>query len=60
MTNDQFTNDKLTNNMKRRNFIQKSALATAGSMLIPSFLKAFELNSLNKTLFGNKILVIMQ
>jgi uncharacterized protein (DUF1501 family) len=55
--------------MKRRNFLQQSAFATAGTMLIPSFLKAFETQA--KGLFGapgslsgisptGKILVVVQ
>ncbi|TAF67933.1 MAG: DUF1501 domain-containing protein [Cytophagales bacterium] len=47
--------------MKRREFIQKSALTTVGSMLIPNFLKAYELEHLitNNNLNG-KILVVIQ
>ena len=55
--------------MNRRNFLQQSAFATAGTMLIPSFLKAFETQA--KGLFGatgaissiaptGKILVVVQ
>ena len=46
--------------MKRRNFIQKSALASVGTMMIPGFLKALELNNLNKNALTNKKLVIIQ
>jgi uncharacterized protein (DUF1501 family) len=48
--------------MNRRNFLQKSALTTAGTMLIPNFLKAFELNQLtqNAAPAAGKTLVIVQ
>jgi uncharacterized protein (DUF1501 family) len=46
--------------MKRRNFIKQSALATVGSMLIPNFLKAFELQNLGNATFKQKILVVIQ
>lgn len=46
--------------MKRRKFIQKSALAVSGSMLIPGFLKALEINQLNKSFGEGKKLVIIQ
>ncbi|MCH2021335.1 MAG: DUF1501 domain-containing protein [Saprospiraceae bacterium] len=46
-------------NLSRRNFIKKSALATAGSMAVPMFLKAFDgnINLLNN---NNRKLVIVQ
>jgi uncharacterized protein (DUF1501 family) len=44
--------------MKRREFIQKSAFTTVGSLLIPSFLKAFEQNAITEN--NDKILVIIQ
>ncbi len=45
----------------RRQFIGKSALATAGSTLIPGFLKAFESQTLGrKNELGEKILVVIQ
>ncbi len=44
----------------RRNFIKKSAFATVGGMMIPNFLKAFELQNLGKTQENEKILVIIQ
>lgn len=43
----------------RRSFIKQSALATAGTMLLPNFLKAFELNSATIQQSG-KILVVIQ
>lgn len=46
--------------MKRRHFIQRSALASVGSMLIPNFLKAFEMERLNQNTLGDKKLVIIQ
>jgi uncharacterized protein (DUF1501 family) len=46
--------------MKRREFITRSAFTAAGSLLVPQFLKAFEQNSLNKPILGNKKLVIVQ
>lgn len=46
--------------MKRRDFLQKSALTTAGTMLIPNFLKAFETNRLGQGASTDKILVIVQ
>ena len=46
--------------MKRRDFLQKSALTTAGTMLIPNFLKAFETNRLGQRASTDKILVVVQ
>ncbi len=46
--------------MKRRNFLRQSALASVGTMLIPNFLKAFELQNLAQESFKQKILVIVQ
>ncbi|MDJ1499140.1 DUF1501 domain-containing protein [Xanthocytophaga agilis] len=46
--------------MKRRDFLSRSALATAGTMLIPNFLKAFERQHLNTLGLNNKKLVIIQ
>lgn len=43
----------------RRNFLKQSSLATVGSMLIPSFLKSFELKA-NPFAQNDKILVIIQ
>lgn len=42
----------------RRTFIKQSALATAGTMLLPNFLKAFELNPIIQQ--SGKILVVIQ
>ncbi|MBI3483442.1 MAG: DUF1501 domain-containing protein [Bacteroidetes bacterium] len=42
--------------MSRRGFIQKSALATAGTMLVPQFLKAWE----KPFTEGDKILIVLQ
>ncbi len=46
--------------MNRRNFLQKSALTTAGSLLIPNFLKAYELDRMGLQANGSKIVVIVQ
>jgi uncharacterized protein (DUF1501 family) len=43
----------------RRSFIKKSALATAGTMLLPNFLKAFEMHP-GSVLDSGKILVVIQ
>ena len=43
----------------RRTFIKQSALATAGTMLLPNFLKAFELHP-NVIRESGKILVVIQ
>ena len=47
--------------MNRKDFLQRSLFATAGTMLIPNFLKAYEQNRLGgvgKT--SDKILVVVQ
>ncbi len=44
----------------RRSFIQKSALATVGGMMIPNFLKAFERQNLGQNQTSEKVLVIIQ
>ena len=47
--------------MNRRKFLQQSALTTAGTMLIPHFLKAYEAQMLGQMAPSNgKILVIVQ
>lgn len=46
--------------MKRRDFIQHSALASVGSLLIPNFLKAYEQTQLFEAKKQNKILIIIQ
>ncbi len=46
--------------MKRRDFIKNSALASAGTMLVPSFLKAFEQATTNASTGQGKTLVIIQ
>ncbi|MEZ0542437.1 DUF1501 domain-containing protein [Fibrella arboris] len=46
--------------MRRRDFLRKSALTTAGTMLIPHFLKAYELNQLGLAPVTGKTLVIVQ
>jgi uncharacterized protein (DUF1501 family) len=43
----------------RRSFIKKSALATAGTMLLPNFLKALERHP-GSVLDSQKILVVIQ
>src|SRR5258708_24071712 len=42
--------------LSRREFFKKSTLATAGSMLVPQFLKAWE----NPIAEGDKILIVLQ
>ncbi len=44
----------------RREFLQKSALATVGTMLIPNFLKSFEQQAMAQAQRQGKILVIIQ
>ncbi len=46
--------------MKRREFLTRSALATAGSLWIPNFLKAFEQQHLNASGLNPKKLIIIQ
>jgi uncharacterized protein (DUF1501 family) len=46
--------------MKRRNFLKNTAFATAGSLLIPQFLKAYEQKHLGQKPNNDKILVIIQ
>lgn len=50
--------------MKRRDFLQKSLLATIGTMWVPNFLKAFENPSIQNLPFGQqageKILIMIQ
>ncbi|GAB3555663.1 DUF1501 domain-containing protein [Spirosoma fluminis] len=47
--------------MLRRDFIKQSALTTAGTMLIPHFLKAYEASAMGQPLApSGKILVIVQ
>jgi uncharacterized protein (DUF1501 family) len=45
--------------MNRKSFIQTSSLATA-SLMMPSFLKAFEVTNNNHIPQGNKVLVVLQ
>lgn len=44
----------------RRAFIKKSAFATVGGMMIPNFLKAFEMQNLGQSQTSDKILVVIQ
>lgn len=44
----------------RRTFIKKSAFATIGGMMIPNFLKAFEMQHLGQSQTTDKILVVIQ
>lgn len=44
----------------RRAFIKKSAFATIGGMMIPNFLKAFEMQQLGQSQITDKILVVIQ
>src|SRR6185436_15968554 len=46
--------------MKRREFIRTSGLATAGTFLVPYFLKPFEARAGNLANSNNKILVVVQ
>ncbi|WP_288426558.1 DUF1501 domain-containing protein [uncultured Spirosoma sp.] len=47
--------------MNRRDFLFQSALTTAGSLLIPNFLKAYELSAMGQPVApSGKILVIVQ
>ncbi|MBD2701132.1 DUF1501 domain-containing protein [Spirosoma sp. BT702] len=47
--------------MNRRNFLKQSAFTTAGTMLIPHFLKAYEAQMMGQTAASNgKIVVIVQ
>ena len=46
--------------MIRRDFLKQSALTTAGTMLVPHFLKAYELNQLGAAPTTGKTLVIVQ
>ena len=47
--------------MNRRDFIEQSALTTAGTLLIPQFLKAYESRAMGQTMApSGKILVIVQ
>lgn len=46
--------------VNRREFIKRSALATAGGLMIPNFLKAFEQQHLDINGVSDKILVIIQ
>lgn len=46
--------------MRRREFLKQSAFTTAGTMMIPSFLKAYELGHMNADPTGGKVLVVVQ
>ncbi|MFN4146577.1 MAG: DUF1501 domain-containing protein [Runella sp.] len=46
--------------MKRRTFLKKSAFTTAGSLLIPQFLKAYEQQHLGQNPHSPKILIVIQ
>ncbi|RDB03061.1 DUF1501 domain-containing protein [Runella aurantiaca] len=46
--------------MKRRTFLKKTAFTTAGSLLIPQFLKAYEQKHFGQKLLNDKILVVIQ
>jgi hypothetical protein len=43
--------------MKRREFLKQSAFTTAGTMMISSFLKAYELGQMNVDPTGSKVLL---
>jgi uncharacterized protein (DUF1501 family) len=46
--------------MKRRGFLKQSAFSTVGTMLVPSFLKAYEQDRMNQLPIGSKVLVVVQ
>ncbi len=46
--------------MKRRNFLKNTAFTSAGTLLIPQFLKAYEQKHLDPKPINEKILVIIQ
>lgn len=46
--------------MNRRKFIQRSALASAGTVMIPGFLKAYEAMSMNSPVNHHKKLIVIQ
>jgi uncharacterized protein (DUF1501 family) len=46
--------------MKRRDFLQRSVFTTAGSLMIPQFLKAYENQLMGQKPFTDKTLVIVQ
>ncbi|CAN5667448.1 DUF1501 domain-containing protein [soil metagenome] len=48
--------------MNRRNFLKQSAFTTAGTMLIPHFLKAYEMQTLGQSPMASngKVLVVVQ
>lgn len=46
--------------MKRRTFLKKTAFTTAGSLLIPQFLKAYEQKHFGQKPLNDKILVVIQ
>ncbi|MFN8353392.1 MAG: DUF1501 domain-containing protein [Spirosomataceae bacterium] len=48
------------NTLSRKEFLQRSLLATAGTMLIPNFLKAYERNRLGMSQTTDKTVVIVQ
>jgi uncharacterized protein (DUF1501 family) len=46
--------------MKRREFLRNSAFTTAGSLLVPQFLKAYERQHLGKNSLNEKVVVVIQ
>ncbi len=46
--------------MKRRDFLRNSAFTTAGSLLIPQFLKAYERQHLGQNALNEKVVVVIQ
>jgi len=54
------TRKKNSKTMKRREFLRNSAFTTAGSMLIPQFLKAYERQHLGQQTLNEKIVVVIQ
>ncbi len=46
--------------MKRREFLRNSAFTTAGSLLVPQFLKAYERQHLGQNTLNEKVVVVIQ
>jgi uncharacterized protein (DUF1501 family) len=46
--------------MKRREFLRNSAFTTAGSLLVPQFLKAYERQHLGQNTLNDKVVVVIQ
>ncbi len=46
--------------IKRRHFLKSGSLAAAGTLLVPKFLKALDLEGMANPLAGNRVLVVIQ